>query len=207
MEYTLTKIHVFDFDGTLTGRDTLLEFIRFAKGGKFLLKCLLAHLPQLVAMKLGLKDNGKVKESVFAYCFKGMQLNDFNDLCVNFASTNARLLRPAGMLHLRKVMAEGCKVVVVSASIDNWVRPFFSGINGVTVIATMAEERDGILTGRFASANCYGMEKVNRLKNLFPDIRSYELTAYGDSRGDMEMLDFADRGYYKPFRNGQHEIC
>lgn len=205
MEYTLTKIHAFDFDGTLTKRDTLLEFIRFAKGGKFLLKCLLVHLPQLIAMKLGLRNNGRVKESVFAYCFKGMKLNDFNDVCVNFASANTRLLRPAAMLHLRKVMAEGCKVVVVSASIDNWVRPFFSGIDGVTVLCTMVEEHDGILTGRFASANCYGMEKVNRLRNFFPDINSYHLTAYGDSKGDIQMLDFADRGYYKPFRKGMPE--
>lgn len=200
MEHSLTNIHAFDFDGTLTKRDTLIEFIRFAKGDKFFLKCMAIHLPQLLAMKAGLMSNRTVKEKVFSYCFKGMTLNAFNDLCRHFAASSTSLTRPDGLQLIRKLAAEGCNIVIISASIDNWVRPFFNGINGVTILGTLVEERDGILTGRFASDNCYGMEKVNRLKDLYPDRRSYRLTAYGDSRGDIQLLDFADEGYYKPFR-------
>ena len=48
--------------------------------------------------------------------------------------------------------------------------------------------------------NCYGEEKVKRLLQLYPERTEYWLTAYGDSRGDTELLDFANESYYKPFR-------
>jgi phosphoserine phosphatase len=44
----------------------------------------------------------------------------------------------------------------------------------------------------FISKNCYGQEKVNRLLEVEPDRKNYYLYAYGDSRGDREMLAFAD---------------
>ena len=68
------------------------------------------------------------------------------------------------------------------------------------VLGTKVETRDGRLTGRFATPNCYGPEKVRRIREVFPDRDNYHLTAFGDSRGDKEMLDYADQGYYKPFR-------
>jgi phosphoserine phosphatase len=44
------------------------------------------------------------------------------------------------------------------------------------------------------------MEKVNRLKELYPERETYHLMAYGDSRGDKELLDYADERNYKLFR-------
>ena len=64
----------------------------------------------------------------------------------------------------------------------------------------MVEEREGVLTGRFLTKNCYGEEKVTRLLQLFPERTQYWLTAYGDSRGDFELLDFANESYYRPFK-------
>jgi phosphoserine phosphatase len=107
-------------------------------------------------------------------------------------------------------------VVVVSASIDRWVKPFFEP--SVIIIGTQIETRDGFLTGRFATPNCYGEEKVRRLRQLFPELafggishssllapRSSKnprplVIAYGDSRGDRELLQLADEAHYKPFR-------
>ncbi len=200
MEHTLGKIYAFDFDGTLTKRDTLVEFIRFAKGDKAFVLCMLRFLPILLAMKAGLYPNWKAKQKVFSYCFKGMTVDAFNALCRRFAGEKAHLMRPKGKQKIREVLAEGGKVIVVSASINNWVEPFFSEFGDVFVVGTMVEEREGVLTGRFLTKNCYGREKVNRLLQLYPERRQYHLTAFGDSRGDMELLDFADEGYYKPFR-------
>lgn len=194
------KIHAFDFDGTLTNRDTLLEFIRFVRGDKAFFLCMLRYLPLLLLMKLGLYPNWKVKQKVFAHCFGGMKLDEFNKWCVRFASENISLLRPKGIQKINEVLEEGCKVVIVSASINNWVEPFFAGLDGVTVIGTMIEERNGVVTGRFISKNCYGEEKVRRLIQLYPGRNSYCLAAYGDSRGDFELLDFANESHYKPFR-------
>lgn len=200
MEHTLGKIYAFDFDGTLTKRDTLVEFIRFAKGDKAFVLCMLRFLPILLAMKAGLYPNWKAKQKVFSYCFKGMTVDAFNALCRRFAEEKAHLMRPKGRQKIREVLAEGGKVIVVSASINNWVEPFFSEFGDVFVVGTMIDEHEGKLTGRFLTKNCYGREKVNRLLQLYPERRQYHLTAFGDSRGDMELLDFADEGYYKPFR-------
>ena len=199
-KYPLGKVYAFDFDGTLTRRDTLIEFIRFAKGDKAFLLCFLRYSPLLVLMKLGLYPNWKAKQRVFSHCFRGMAVDTFNSLCSRFACDKARLMRPKGMKKLREVLAEGGKVVVVSASVNNWVEPFFFGIGGVYVVGTMVEEREGVLTGRFLTKNCYGEEKVTRLLQLFPERTQYWLTAYGDSRGDFELLDFANESYYRPFK-------
>lgn len=200
MKYPLGNIHAFDFDGTLTSRDTLIEFIRFAKGDKAFALCMLRFLPMLLAMKAGLYPNWKAKQRVFSYCFRGMAVAAFNALCTRFADERAHLMRPAGLQKIRELLLKGDRVVIVSASINNWVEPFFREFDGLYVVGTMVEERDGVLTGRFITKNCYGREKVNRLLQLYPERTQYRLTAYGDSRGDMELLDFADEGHYKPFR-------
>lgn len=201
MTYPLGNIHAFDFDGTLTRRDSLLEFIRFARGNKAFLLCLLRFSPLLIMMKLGLYPNWRAKQQVFAYCFGGMSLDSFNDLCHRFAHEKASLLRPKGVAKIKGLLAAGSKVVIISASINNWVEPFFESMNGVFIVGTMIETRDNRLTGRFKTKNCYGKEKVTRLLQLYPERTEYHLTAYGDSRGDAELLDFADVGHYKPFRH------
>lgn len=199
-EYPLGTIHAFDFDGTLTRRDSLIEFIRFAKGNKGFALCMLRFLPLLIMMKAGLYPNWKAKQKVFSYCFKGMTAERFNTLCSDFAKAQPRLLRPKGLEKLREVTARGDKAVIVSASINNWVEPFFADMPDVFVVGTMIEQREGVLTGRFLTKNCYGEEKVVRLLQLYPERSEYRLTAYGDSRGDFELLDFADESHYKPFR-------
>lgn len=200
MPTPLGNIHAFDFDGTLTRRDTLIEFIRFARGTRGLLLTLLRFSPLLVLMKLGLYPNWKTKQSIFTYCFAGMTADGFNALCCRFAAERASLMRPAAVKRIKELLAAGDKVVVISASIVNWVEPFITPLGDVIVLGTMIEERDGRLTGRFMTKNCYGREKINRLLQLYPERRQYRLTAYGDSRGDAPLLDFADEGHYKPFR-------
>lgn len=186
-----------DFDGTLTTRDTLLAFIRYAKGATAFWLGFLLHTPWLVLMKLGLYPNWKAKQRVFSYFFGDMNLETFDTLCQAFAKENRHLLRPLAIETIKKAHSEGAEVLIVSASIDNWVQPFFPDVK---VIGTQVEVRDGRLTGRFLTKNCYGQEKVNRILNYLPDRKTYRLIAYGDSRGDQELLAFADEAHYKPFR-------
>ena len=201
----MRKIVAFDFDGTLTTKDTLLAFIRYAKGSTGFWLGFLRYSPLLVLMKLGLYPNYKAKQKVFAHFFKGMTLDAFDALCQRFASDNRHLLRPQALEALNKAISEGAEVVIVSASIDNWVQAFFEGVRregvrSIQVIGTQIEVEEGVLTGRFLTNNCYGREKVNRIQALFPNRQDYHLTAYGDSRGDQELLAFADESHYKPFR-------
>ena len=188
----MNKVYAFDFDGTLTTRDTLLEFIRFACGTTRFLLGFLLYSPLLVLMKLRLYSNGKAKQKVFAHFFKGMTIEAFDALCQDFASTHRHLLRPEVVSQLEQALSDGAEVLVVSASIDNWVQPFFPKVK---VLGTQIEVIDGRLTGHFLTPNCYGQEKVRRILALYPKHSEYHLTAFGDSRGDREMLAFADESH------------
>ena len=148
-------------------------------------------------MLLKCYPHGKAKEKVFSYFFKGKSIEEFNAVCQQFADTHRHLLRPQGVATIEEAQADGADVVIISASVDNWVQPFFPTVK---VLGTQIEVRDGHLTGRFLTENCFGQEKVSRLLAVFPDRADYHLTAYGDSRGDRELLAFADEAHYKPFR-------
>jgi len=198
-DYPLGNIHAFDFDGTLTRRDTLLEIMHFHLGFKRFTLLMLHFLPHLVLMTVGLYPRHKVKQKVFSRCFGGMKTEQFDNLCHRFAAEKASLLRLAGMQQIQELLAKGDNVVIITASMVNWVKPFFSTMPGVIVLGTMAKENEDCLTGRFATKNCRGKEKINRLLQFFPERKQYRLTAYGDSRGDLPLLDFADEGYYRPF--------
>ena len=193
----MKKVYAFDFDGTLTTKDTLIEFIRYAKGSMALGLGFMRYAHLLVLMKIGLYPNYKAKQKVFAHFFKDTTLDDFNALCKAFAASSSHLLRPNAIEAINHAIKEGSEVLIVSASIDNWVQPFFPQVK---VVGTQIEVIDGKLTGLFLSKNCYGQEKVNRILSLYPNRHDYHLTAYGDSRGDKEMLAFADESYFKPFR-------
>ena len=206
------KVYAFDFDGTLTRQDTLIAFIRFARGTGRLLVGLLFFSPILILMKLRLYPNWKAKQQFFSWFFKGISIDEFNDFCRNFALQKCSLLRPKGIDELKKALAEGAKVIIVSASIENWVRPFFEQLfadslesGQLQIACTQIDVRHFMVKGKFLTKNCYGAEKVKRIERVFPHRNTYWLIAYGDSRGDQKMFEYADEKYVKPFRDKPSE--
>ena len=190
----------FDFDGTITTDDSLIKFIRFVVGDAKFIAGMILLSPMLTAYKLKLIPNYKAKQMMLSYFFKGMNETKFQEVANTYSLNHIdTILRPKAMEKIAWHQSQGHKVVVVSASIECWLKPWCDKYN-LELIATQLEIKDGIVTGRLRTKNCYGIEKVNRVKEAY-NLDEYEtIYAYGDSRGDRELLDLADEKFYKPFR-------
>jgi HAD superfamily hydrolase (TIGR01490 family) len=195
------KIAFFDFDGTITTDDSLLKFIRFVVGDRRFLIGLITLSPMLILYKLKFIPNYKAKQYLLSWYFKGMKKEDFFDVASKYSLHHIdKILRKKAMEKITWHKNEGHKIVLVSASIDCWIRPWCEK-NDLELLATKLEIKDGIVTGNLLTKNCYGQEKVNRIKEKY-NLKEFDyIYAYGDSSGDKEMLQLANEKYYKPFRD------
>jgi phosphatidylglycerophosphatase C len=193
------KIAVFDFDGTITTRDSLIEFIKFTNGTVSLALGLFLFSPLLILYKLKLYPNWKVKQRLFNYFYGGMEYAHFKELGNQFAQVIEKFIRPKALKQINNILDANDSLYIISASIDEYVRPWCELHNVNHVICTQIEVRDNKLTGRFMTENCYGEEKVNRLLKEEPLRNEYYLVAYGDNQGDKELIELADEGYYNKF--------
>jgi len=185
------RVAVFDFDGTLTGRDSLLVFLRHAVGICRLLWGLLLVSPQVVWSRLRGKARSGAKQRLLQYTLGGRSREWFGHKCSTFAA--ASLLRPEMYAEVEKCRASGLIPVIVSASVGEWIYPAADALGIETVVATRLEtDSQGFLTGRFDGPNCSGAEKVRRLIQHFgPDVRVE--VCYGDSSNDRDIMAIAAR--------------
>ena len=195
------RLVLLDFDGTITKDDSLIKFIRFAIGDMKTVWGMIYLSPVLIAYKLKLIPNYKAKQIMLSYFFKGMYDKEFKAIAKEYSLKYIdSILRPKAMEKIAWHKEQGHAIVVVSASIECWLKPWCAS-KELDVIATKLEIKEGIFTGNFSTKNCYGIEKVNRVKELY-NINNYEyIYAYGDSHGDKELLALANESFYKPFRD------
>lgn len=193
-------IAFFDFDGTITTKDSLLEFIRYVKGDVAFYCGFLLHSPVLVLYKLQIISNQRAKEIMLRYFFGSMDADLFKTHCDSFISHRLpSLLRPKALREIKKLQEGGASVVVVSASPENWLRSWCTA-NGAECIATKLIISDNKITGKIDGRNCHGEEKVRRIRSRY-NLNDYSsVYAYGDTMGDRHMLSLATIKFYKPFR-------
>ena len=192
-------VAAFDFDGTLTRRETLLPFLLHTLGTMRVARDALILSPTLAGYGLGLIRNDVAKQRVFVQCLGGMRMDELQRQGELFAAQKLPgLMREEAMRRLAWHQAQEHRCVVISASVDLYIRPWAIKAGFDDVLATHLEIRaDGTTTGRLAGDNCYGIEKVRRLEALLGARDGYTLYAYGDSRGDRELLHMADYAYYR----------
>lgn len=194
------KIAFFDFDGTITTKDTLLEFIKFSKGRMPFYIGFLLNSPYLIAYKLKLISNQRAKEKVLSYFLKNIPVKEFQAKCDEFAETVIPfLLREKAKQEFEKLKKDGFEIVIISASPENWIRNWCEK-TGLKLIATVLQINGGRITGKIEGKNCHGSEKVRRIKELYSLNEYEEIFAYGDTSGDKPMLQLAHHAFYKPFR-------
>ena len=195
-----STIAAFDFDGTITHKDSFFRFLVFSQSTFRIVMGSIILSPVLLIYKLKWLSNYRAKQIVFSWFFKGWSLDDFNEKSRLFAIEIDKIIRPKAMDAIRVHQEAHHTLVIISASIENWVS-YWAQQKGIHhLLATQIEiDPQQRITGRLLSKNCYGQEKVNRLVAAFPNRQQYTLIAYGDSAGDKELLAFADEGYLNKF--------
>lgn len=191
---------LFDFDGTLTTKDTMIEFIRFCRGDLRYFGGMVALSPWLVAMKAGFFPNDKAKEKLLRMHFGGWSREQLFAKGEEFAQKIVPgLMRKTGLDMVKSLQQEGAEILLVSASLDFWTKPYFEQ-QGWSSLTTEGEFKGEKFTGKLGSPNCYGPEKVERIEQV-KTLKDYDrILAFGDSNGDREMLALAQEPHFKPFR-------
>jgi phosphatidylglycerophosphatase C len=197
----MKTLALFDFDGTITKKDSLIQFIRFGMDDAKFIWGMAVLFPMLIAYKLKFIQNYKAKQYMVAHFFNGMSEQRFNQVANEYSLNHIQsILRPKAMEKIAWHKRRGHKVVIVSASIENWLKPWCDE-NNLGLIATRIEIKNRIVTGGFLTKNCYGIEKSNRVNKTY-NLSEYDhIYSYGDTRGDKELLALADESFYKPFRD------
>jgi phosphatidylglycerophosphatase C len=194
------RIAFFDFDGTITSKDTLMVFIRFQKGNLSFYTGILLNLPWLLGNKLGFIPNDTAKQRLLKYFFGGMKEEVFQESCDVFAATRlTRLIRPQAVQEISKLKTDNTEIVIVSASAANWIRKWSDSLS-LELVSTSLEIESGLITGRIEGKNCQGEEKVRRIQERWNLSDFDEIYAYGDSEADKPMLALATKSFYKPFK-------
>ena len=173
--------------------------IKFHKGKAAFYIGFALLMPVLVLYKLKLIANWKAKEIVLQYFFKNTPIAIFKAASKQFAETEIpKMLRPAVIEKLNWHRENNHRIVIVSASATEWLTAWTNALN-VELIGTELEIKDGKVTGKLASANCFGIEKANRINAAINLAEYSEIYAYGDSSGDKEMLGLATKAFYRRF--------
>ena len=194
----MKKLYCFDFDGTLTYRDTMFMFLRHYNPVRFYLQFVL-HTPLFILLKLNLMDAERVKKSYIASMLKGESRTRIEEEAQKFFTQNyPEIIRRNALDFLNNRDADHTESWMITASLDIWVRPFAQKFN-MKLLATEAEYVDGIFTGKFITPNCNGNEKLNRIKSEMKGRKYDKIIAFGDTAGDKPMLNWADESYFRFF--------
>jgi phosphatidylglycerophosphatase C len=190
----------FDFDGTLTTRDSFTAFLAWKAGPLAYFVGLLRLVPHIVAFAFH-RNRGRLKAAAVARFLGGMTAEDLAEAAECFAVQHAQsMFRPDAVQAWRNWRAQGAVMAIVTASPELTIQPFARGLGADLLIGTrLAVNEAGRLTGKLDSPNCRGPEKVKRLRAVFGD----EITlaaAYGDTSGDRDMLRIAEVKGYRIFK-------
>ncbi|MDH1882394.1 HAD-IB family phosphatase [Empedobacter sp. GD03797] len=192
------NLYLFDFDGTLTCKDTLFDFLKFSFPKVYFVNYLI-FIPLFVVSKLKIIDAGFVKEMFISKFLKGKSYVEINQLAQNYFEQNHQELIYSKADEYIKSLSNYNDKFIVSASVDFWIQPF-ADYYEMGLICTKAKyDEQGFFTGKFASPNCNYQEKKNRIEKEI-DLSLYDqIIAFGDTKGDEAMFSIATKSNFRCF--------
>ncbi len=195
------KITVFDFDGTITTKDTFALFLRYYAGTLGWAIKILTLLPIFGAYGLKIIDRNTVKIHVIRRFFKNAVIERLDAKAAQFASdVIPTLIRPQAQACLDDKKLAPESLYICSASIAPYLRAWGKDQDIHNILATELESDGNRYTGEIKGWNIWGEGKVRRIMAEFAPKQVKIMEAYGDSRGDRELLHAAEASFYRPFR-------
>ncbi|HEX8413916.1 MAG TPA: HAD-IB family hydrolase [Sphingomicrobium sp.] len=189
----------FDFDGTLTIRDSFTAFLRWRAGAAGWMLGL-AKMAPAVAAYAGDRDRGRIKAASVRALLRGVERRELEADAEQFADLMwDRFMRPDALACWNAWGDKGAHRVIVTASPETTVAPFARRLGAEALLGTeLVFDADDRVSGGFAGANCRGAEKVRRLQAVYgADIQL--AAAYGDTSGDTEMIAIAGEKGFRVF--------
>lgn len=194
---TRPVVAVFDFDGTITDRHTMWRFLRYVATPRAFWPSLISLGPVL-ARSTRSEAAMDARRSLVARFLTGMPEDQAADYAREFvAGPLPGWIRPGALARLRWHQARGHRTVLVSNSFETYLVPWGQSVGFDDVLGTQLEIAGGKLTGKIASADCVGPEKVRRLTERIGDPKDFYTYVYGDSSGDRELLAVASNPFYR----------
>lgn len=194
----MKKLYCFDFDGTLTYKDTMFMYLKFYDPTRFRLQ-FLKHVPLFVLLKLKLADTEKVKKSFIGSILKGQTEEKIEKKSRQFFEHYyPKIVRENALDFIQNMDRNNTQSLLVTASLDIWTKPFAEAFK-MQLISTKAEFRNGVFTGNFVGKNCNGNEKLVRIQQEISNHKYDKIIAFGDTSGDKPMLKWANEGHYQFF--------
>ena len=194
----MKKLYLFDFDGTLTYKDTMFLYLKFYNSMKFYVQ-FVKHIPLFVLLKLKLADAEKVKKSFISSILKGESRTKIEKKSQSFFEKyQDETFRVNALEFINNIDRTQTESYIVSASLDIWVKPFAEKLE-MKLLSTRAEFKNDIFTGNFIGKNCNGPEKVKRIIETVNERKFDKIIAFGDTSGDREMLSWADESHFEFF--------
>ncbi|MCF9045379.1 HAD-IB family hydrolase [Acinetobacter nectaris] len=195
------SLALFDFDGTLYLRDSFTRFIFYVLKSRYVFKKGVALIPWVQKYYLNLYPAPKMRKKLFYTMFEGFDSAHVEADGKNYAKTLLADLNPILWAQLKQHQELGHRVVLVSASIDLYLKPLCD-LLGIDLICTKTEVMNGHLTGLYISEDCSGEEKKIQVLKSYPRDEYGSIYAYGNTHEDLAMLSIADF----PFMVGEDEI-
>ncbi|WDE14996.1 HAD-IB family phosphatase [Acinetobacter schindleri] len=185
---------LFDFDGTLYSHDSFTGFIFYALRKRHIVKRGLQILPWIQAYYLNFYPAHRMRPKLYASMFKNSDAEEILKLAQDYAQQLIFKLNPKLLEQLIQHQELGHEVVLVSASLDLYLKPVCSYLN-IDLICSEVEIKAGKITGFYQTPDCSNQQKKISILEKYNLDNYAEIYAYGNSEEDEEMLSLANYPY------------
>lgn len=189
------NLALFDFDGTLTNADMFSKFLKFSATKKRAWLIRLTLLPLYGFYKLGLFPAPTLRKLASFVAYKNKPISFLCPIGEEYALTVIpKHLRKQAIERLQWHLQQGDTVVVVSASIDLYLKPWCRSL-GVELICSELAIKNDTFTGLYLNGDVSNHTKAERVKLMFNLEQFKRIYAYGDTPEDHALLSLADEQY------------